>query len=46
MKNVLIPDDFSDISLKAIEYTEDFFKNTAVKFYLLRDIYNYNIVLV
>jgi len=35
MKNILIPVDFSDISLNAIEYTEAFFKNTAVNIYLL-----------
>jgi hypothetical protein len=35
-KNVLIPLDFSDISLNTVEYAEDFFKNTAVNFDLLR----------
>lgn len=35
MKNVLIPVDFSDISLNAIDYAEAFFKNIPVNFYLL-----------
>ena len=35
MKNVLIPVDFSEISLNTIEYAEEFLKNTPVNFYLL-----------
>jgi len=35
MKNVLIPVDFSDISINTIDYAEAFFKNIPVNFYLL-----------
>jgi len=35
MKNVLIPVDFSDISLNAIDYAQAFFKNIPINFYLL-----------
>ena len=35
MKNVLIPVDFSDNSINAIDYAEAFFTNTPINFYLL-----------
>ena len=35
MKNVLIPIDFSESSINALNYAEAFFKNISVNFYLL-----------
>lgn len=35
MKNILLPIDFSEASLNALEYTEAFFKNTPATIYLL-----------
>lgn len=35
MKNVLIPIDFSENSINALNYAEAFFKNTPINFYLL-----------
>ena len=43
MKNILIPTDFSENSLNAITYAQEFFENTTCNFYLLHvtKIFNY-----